>query len=213
MKRVALTVFLLTAGPVLAEPDCHLGLMSGYVFGRSQHQPQGAAPLTDTFEVEGRALGARFGCLASRQRWVYGAAADIMHSQAHGDTQELAPNQNFFAETSFEWLGTVRAVAGWQFTPKSVVYLTGGLAATSVKIRVCSTVSGVCGSTSEKLWGVVGGAGARYRLARRLSLDFEYLVFGFEQKGFSAPGPGFADREGGVNPEAQLVRLGLNFHF
>ena len=213
MHRILAALIALFSAPlVAAEPDCHLGLMTGYVFGRSQHVPAGAQPLSDTFDVEGRALGARFGCLAVRERWVVGAVADIMDSHAHGTQQELPPNQNFFAETSFEWLATVRVVSGYRFSPRATVYLTGGLAASSVKIRVCF-VSGNCGATSEKVWGVVGGAGARYQFARRLSLDIEYLVFGFEQKGFSAPAGGFADREGGVNPEAQLVRAGLNFHF
>jgi opacity protein-like surface antigen len=213
MQRILAALIALFSAPLLAAgPDCHLGVVSGYVFGRSQHVPAGAQPLTDTFDVEGRALGARFGCLAVRERWVVGAAVDIMDSHAHGSTQELAPNQNFFAETSFEWLGTVRLVSGYRASPRATLYLTGGLAASSVKIRVCA-VTGGCGSTSEKVWGVVGGAGARYQFARRLSLDIEYLVFGFDQKGFSAPPGGFANREGGVNPEAQLVRAGLNFHF
>ena len=213
MRRILAVLIALFSAPLMAaERDCHLGIVAGYVFGRSQHVPGGAQPLTDTFDVEGRALGARFGCLAATERWVFGAAADIMDSHAHGRQQELPPNQNFFAETSFEWLGTVRVVGGYRPSPRATVYLTGGLAASSVKIRVCH-VSGSCGSTSEKVWGVVGGAGARYQLARRLSLDVEYLVFGFEQKGFSAPSGGFANREGGVNPEAQLVRAGLSFHF
>jgi hypothetical protein len=74
---------------------------------------------TDTFNVNGRAAGAQFGCLRARDRVVYGAALDLMH---------------------------------------------------------------------------------------------EYLAFAFENKEFPTPAT-FGDRGGGVRPEAQVLRAGLNFHF
>jgi opacity protein-like surface antigen len=62
------------------------------------------------------------------------------------------------------------------------------------------------------MWGVVGGVGAQVRLWRRWSLSAEYLAFGFENKDFPAPVP-FLDRGGGVDPQAQVFRAALNFHF
>jgi len=138
-----------------------------------------------------------------------------MDTNAKGNTQELDPNQNFFAETSFDWIGTMRGVAGYQLDPRIMVYLTGGLAFSGMQIRVCRVsgpFAGSCAGSSANVWGMVGGIGSQLRLSRRWSLNVEYLAFGFENKEFPTPAS-FGDRGGGVRPEAQVLRAGLNFHF
>jgi opacity protein-like surface antigen len=214
MKRVAFIMFLLIAAPAMAQSDCHAGLMAGYVFGRSQHIPDGGVPFTDTFDVHGRGLGAKLGCLAARDRWRYGFAADLMDTSAKGDAQMRDPNQNFFGETAFEWVGTVRAVGGHEFASGWTPYLTGGVAIASLKMRICSVTPAFCVPESQTFWGLVGGAGVQYKPVRRLSLSLEYLYFGFEDKSFPRSGGlVVGDHDVSVNPEAHMVRLGLNFHF
>jgi opacity protein-like surface antigen len=197
-----------------ADLDCHLGLTGGAVFGRSQHVASNGGAYTDTFDVNGRAGGLQSGCLAARGRLRYGAALDLMDTNAKGNTQELAPNQNFFAETSFDWIGTMRAVGGYQLDPRVMIYVTGGVAFSGIQIRVCraSGPFAGCSSSSANVWGLVGGVGSQLRLSRRWSLNVEYLAFGFENKEFPTPVP-FNDRGGGVRPEAQVLRAGLNLHF
>jgi opacity protein-like surface antigen len=213
--RIAFTlVFLLTAAPAMAQSDCHVGLMAGHVFGRSQHIPDGGVPFTDTFDVEGRGLGVKLGCLAARGGWRYGFGADLMDSKAKGDAQLHAPNQNFFGETYFEWFGTVRAVGGYELPSGWSTYLTAGLAVASIRLRSCQFTPASCATETQTFWGLTGGGGVQYRFLRRMSASLEYLYFGFEDKPFRRSGAGVVgDHDISVNPEAHMVRLGLNFHF
>ena len=214
MGRIALIFILLSAAPAMAQSDCHVGLMAGYVFGRSQHVPDGSVPLTDIFNVEGRGVGAKLGCLRARDGWRYGFAADLMDSNAQGQTQMRDPNQNFFSETSFQWLATLRAVGGYELGSGWTPYLTAGVAAASMQMRLCRVTPAFCTTDSQTFWGLVGGAGVQYRLSRRLSANLEYVYFGFEDKAFPKSGALVAgDKDVSVNPEAHVVRLGLNFHF
>jgi opacity protein-like surface antigen len=219
MMFIATLAVALAAGvarPALAaDLDCQVGMSIGGVFGRSQHVNSNRGAFTNTFDVNGRGVAAQFGCLRARDRVTFGAALDYTSTKAKGNTQELPPNQDIFAETSFDWFATMRGIGGYQVDPRIMVYLTGGVAFSGVNIRVC-TVSGpsagTCGVTSENVWGLVGGVGSQFRISRRWSLHAEYLVFAFENREFQRPGP-FNDRGGGVRPEAQIVRAGLNFHF
>jgi opacity protein-like surface antigen len=210
-----LVVALCVVTPAMAaELDCQLGVTGGAVYGRSQHVASNGGAYTDTFNVKGRAAGAQFGCLAARDRLRYGAALDFMHANATGNAQETAPNQNFLSETSFNWIGTMRVIGGYQLDPRVMIYLTGGVAFSGMEIRVCR-MSGPfagCAGSSANVWGGVGGVGTQVRLWRRVSLSAEWLYFGFENKAFPTPA-GFGDRGGGVKPEAQMLRAGLNFHF
>jgi len=197
-----------------ADLECQLGVVAGAVFGRSQHAASNGGNYTDTFDVNGRAAGAQFGCLTARDRVKYGAMLDFMDSNAKGNTQELAPNENFFAETAFNWIATMRAIGGYQVDPRVMIYLTGGLAFSAVEIRVCraSGPFAGCSGSSANVWGAVAGVGSQMRISRRWSLNVEYLGFAFENKEFPTPAT-FGDRGGGVHPEAQVLRAGLNFHF
>jgi opacity protein-like surface antigen len=219
MRLIATLGVALAAAAALpataADLDCQLGLTTGAVYGRSQHVHSSGYAFTDTFDVNGRAGGVQFGCLAARDRVRYGAALDLMDTNARGNSQELDPNQDFFAETAFDWIGTMRAVGGYQLDPRTLVYLTGGLAFSAVQIRVCRVsgpFAGTCAASSANVWGLVGGVGAQVRISRRWSLNAEWLGFGFENKEFPTPAT-FNNREGGVRPEAQVLRAGLNFHF
>jgi len=216
MRFIGTLVLALSVMPALAaDLDCQLGVTGGAVYGRSQHVHSSGYAFTDSFNVNGRAAGVQFGCLAVRDRLRYGAALDLMDTNASGNTQERAPNQDFFAETAFDWIATMRAVGGYQLDPRVTLYVTGGLAFSAVKIRVCAVsgaFAGTCGTSSANVWGVVGGVGTQVRLSRRWSLSAEYLAFGFENKDFPAPVP-FSDRGGGVDPGAQVLRAALNFHF
>jgi outer membrane immunogenic protein len=216
MRVIATLALALCALPAMAaDLDCQLGVTAGAVYGRSQHVHSSGFEFTDAFNVNGRAAGVLFGCVAERNRLRYGAALDFMDTNAAGSQQERPPNEDLFAETSFDWLATMRAIGGYQLDPRVMLYVTGGLAFSGVQIRVCAAsgaFAGTCGTSSANMWGVVGGVGAQVRLWRRWSLSAEYLAFGFENKDFPAPVP-FLDRGGGVDPQAQVFRAALNFHF
>jgi opacity protein-like surface antigen len=202
--------------PALAAEDCQFDLLLGGVWGQSQHTQANGATLTDKFDLRGSAAGAGFGCTwAARGRWVTGFAADWMHTTGNGHAQELAPNTNFTSETDFDWVSTLRLVAGYRNGP-GTLYVTAGGAASPVKAKVCPTgaTNINCAIQSQTLYGVVGGFGAKWQLAKHWSVRSELLFFGFEKRGFLDPPPaGFADRGGGLEPELRLARVGLSFHF
>ena len=216
MKFISTLVLVLCAMPALAEDlDCQFGVLGGEVYGRSQHVHSSGFEFTDPFDVNGPAAGVQFGCLAARDRFRYGAALDWMHTNARGKQQERPPNEDLFAETAFDWLATMRVIGGYQLSPRVTLYATAGLGFSAVQIRVCGVSgppAGVCGTSSANLWGVVGGVGAQVRLWQHWSLSAEYIGFAFEKKDFPAPLP-FLERGGGVQPEAQVIRAALNFHF
>ena len=216
MKFIGTLVLALCALPALGQGlDCQVGVLGGAVYGRSQHVHSSGYEFTDPFDVNGPAAGAGFGCLAARNRFRYGAALDFMHTNAVGNTQERAPTEDLFAETAFDWLATMRVIGGYQLDPRVMLYVTGGLGFSAMKIRVCAVSgpgAGVCGTSSANLWGLVGGVGAQVRLWQHWSLSAEYIGFAFENKDFPAPLP-YLDRGGGVRPEAHVLRAALNFHF
>jgi opacity protein-like surface antigen len=202
------------AMPALAaDLDCQVGVMAGSVFGRSQHVPDGSAPLSDHFNVNGRGVGAQAGCLAARDRVRYGFFGDLMDTNAQGNTQALPPNQqDGFVHTAFDWLGTLRAVGGYDLGSGFTAYLTGGAAAASVQMRLCKGAS--CAPSSQTMWGLAVGGGMQYRLLRRLSTSVEYLYFHFEDKPFPRSGIAVVgDRDVAVNPDAHVLRVALHFHF
>jgi len=200
------------AVPALAtDLDCQFGITAGSVFGRSQHVPEGGAPFSENFNVNGRASGAEAGCLSAGERWRYGFFGDVMETNAQGSAQGLPPNQDAFVHTAFDWLGTLRGVIGYDFGSRLTGYVTGGVAATSVTMRLCKTS---CLVNSQIMWGIAGGAGFQYRLLRRLSASVEYRFVRLEDKPFPSSGAAVVgDHDVSVNPEAQLLLVGLHFHF
>jgi opacity protein-like surface antigen len=210
----ALSVALAAAAAVpalAADLDCQLGVMAGSVFGRSQHVPDESVPLSDHFNVNGRGVGVEAGCLAARDRVRFGFFGDLMNTNAQGNTQGLPPNQDGFVHTAFDWLGTLRAVGGYDLDSRWTAYLTGGVAASSVQMSLCKAS---CSGNSQTMWGIAGGAGLQYRLLRRVSTSVEYLYFHFEDKPFPRSGRAVVgDKDVSVNPEAQVLRVVLKFHF
>ena len=220
MKRiVALGAFVAVFAPVaaFAADDCHVDLLLGGLYGQSQHIHSSATPITDRFDLRGPAAGAGFGCMWSRNRWATGVTADFMHTTGRGHSQDQAPfNTNFTSYTELEWLSTLRLVVGYQSSRGNMIYVTAGGGAAPVKAKVCPNgASGsVCAVESQTLYGLVGGFGAQWRFARHWSVKSEFLIFGFEKRAYmNPPPPGFADRGGGLDPEVQLARIALSFHF
>ena len=79
MRFIGTLVLALSVMPALAaDLDCQLGVTGGALYGRSQHVHSSGYEFTDAFNVNGRAAGVQFGCLAVRDRLRYGAALDLM---------------------------------------------------------------------------------------------------------------------------------------
>lgn len=223
MRPFALIVLLLAAAGAHAQASrtCFIGALAGQAFGQSQHT-SAAGPVTDRFEVSGRTAGLGFGCNWPRAAWVagpqsawlFGVEADLTGADASAAARDLSTvGPTVTSETHFERLATLRARAGFEPSPRLLLYGTAGLGAAWAKAVIASD-AGQRYEEAQKLAGVVVGGGGEYWLGRRVSLKLEYLYFAFAKKAFFDPPPsGFVDRRGGIDPELHVVRLGANFHF
>jgi outer membrane immunogenic protein len=138
------------------------------------------------------------------------------------------------AEMETDWLATARARVGWAFQPGLLLYATGGLAVTN--IRVSNSFSddapeqGVGGSSSNELKaGWTLGGGAEWALARNWSLKAEYLYLNFGSASASSSincGPAVVAACAAFAPpvtpspfstsadlSAHIARVGLNYKF
>ena len=219
-RFAALTVAVvgLAAGPVFAADDCHIDLLGGGVLGQSRHVHSSETPITDRFDLKGRAAGAGFGCTWFGNRWATGVTGDVMRTTGKGHSQDQAPfNTSFTSQTELDWVATLRFVAGYHGGARAnMLYLTGGAAAAPIKATVCplGASGSLCAVQEQTLYGLVAGFGSQWQFARQWSLKGEVLVFGFEKRPYLNPPPaGFADRGGGLEPEVVLARMGLSFHF
>lgn len=136
------------------------------------------------------------------------------------------------ASMSTDWLVTGRARLGWTPQPNVLLYATGGIAVTN--LRVSNTFSdnassqGVGGSSaSETLVGWTLGAGGELALSREWSIKAEYLYLDFGSvttKGSVFCGPAVAAICTGLgfvpspytssaDLSAHVARVGLNYKF
>ena len=125
-----------------------------------------------------------------------------------------------------EWLGTVRARAGYLLTPSLLAYVTGGLAYGSVKGSAVILQTNQpfapgffsAGSTSSIELGGTLGAGAEYKFTPNWSLKAEYLYYdlGKAQKAMSPlsfPALYSSNPTLVAAAKGHIVRAGLNYQF
>ena len=210
-------VATLGCGAALAADDCHIDLLGGGVFGQSRHVHSSGTPITDHFDMKGRAAGAGYGCTWFGNRWATGVTGDVMRTTGKGHSQELPPNTGFTSQTELEWVATLRLVVGYHGGSRAdMLYVTAGGAAAPIKATVCplGASGSLCAVESQTLYGLVAGFGSQWQFAKHWSLNGEVLFFSFEKRPYlQPPPPGFADRGGGLEPEIGLARMVLSFHF
>jgi outer membrane immunogenic protein len=172
--------------------------------------------------------GAQAGYNMQFGSWVAGIEADI--SAVTPGTGRLflteGPIGYTVNQTGNEWFGTVRARAGYLFTPRTLAYITGGLAYGQTR-NASQIVTGPgpiglfafnTGPTGVHA-GWTAGAGLEYMLDPKWSVTAEYkyidlgnaiggaptiIVFNGGQTGvFTSSG----------NFRAHTVQIGVNYHF
>jgi opacity protein-like surface antigen len=223
MRLFFFTLVLLGAACAQAQParTCFIGAVAGQAFGQSQHLSS-SAPVTDRFEFSGRTAGVSFGCNWPRAEWIagpqsawlFGLEADLSGADASAAARDLSTvSPTTTSETRFDRLATLRGRVGFEPRSRLLPYGTGGLGVAWAKAAI-SNDAGQRFEEAQKLVGAVVGGGGEYWVARLVSVRLEYLYFAFAKKAFFDPAPaGFADRQGGIDPELHVVRLGVNLHF
>jgi outer membrane immunogenic protein len=185
---------------------CYIGVNGGWKEGRFREDartPAGTATIpglgTTTFaadsidldrlHTDSGAVGGQIGCRwETADHWVFGVEGDADWTNLHGTVLERTAGTGrsvFIPGDSFDnrarWEASLRGIVGRSFD-KWLLYATGGLAATDVRMSsnfIATTVQGIpfpasSGSESKTLFGWTIGAGAAYAFAPNWDIGAEY---------------------------------------
>ncbi|MDQ0503319.1 outer membrane protein [Xanthobacter agilis] len=143
--------------------------------------------------------------------------AGISGSGSYAGVAQYGPDASGLVDTatgagtitaSIDWLGTVRARAGYLMTPGLLLYATGGLAYGGVSASAVHTLAfadsvpyafptfGGVGGGSQTRMGWTAGGGGEWLLGARWSLKAEALYYNLGSESFAASPVGAIDPEG-----------------
>ena len=123
-----------------------------------------------------------------------------------------------------DWLGTVRARAGWLASQQMLLYVTGGLAYADLENRVTATavnaggfpllVPAGSGKSSEWKAGWTVGGGMEWLMGNKTTLKGEYLYYDLSDTSVTGGSAAFPGSTATYNNEntGHIVRMGLNVH-
>lgn len=175
----------------------YIGLSGGYDFGKTEHGVVGAGlDWSEPFDNEGFLGGATLGWNHQSGNLVFGLESDLSYADIDGELTDCVPS----CITEINWLGTVRARAGYSLD-SVLIFATGGLAVGGAEAS--SFVPGSGGEDTVVGWTV--GAGAEMAISESLSMKAEYLYVDLGDFSY-----GLTDARISNN---SVVRVGLNFHF
>ena len=189
-----------------------------------------SGPLPGSPRADGFVGGGQLGINQRFGSFLAGVEADLSYANLEGSTS--ATGAPFIGgvfhtalQTKLDWFGTVRGRLGVLPTENTLLYVTGGVAFGDVKTSLTATnLLNPCGlgahyctagaSASTSVGWALGG-GAEFALAPAWSLKVEYLHVDFGSKSMTAIDP--ANPGGAITATAKvradLVRVGLNYHF
>ena len=129
-------------------------------------------------DVNGWLGGGHIGYNWQAQRWVYGVEADIQWTGQDGDIAACLGPDCAKASYQLDWFGTLRGRLGYLLEPRSLLYLTGGLAYGHLSADFSASgpsIPTVSVSDSATRAGWVVGGGFEWAFDRSWSLRAEYL--------------------------------------
>ena len=115
----------------------YVGVNAGYGWGRASTDASSTTTIAGvsstvtgnvTADVEGWLGGALIGHNWRSQRWIYGVEADFQWTGQDGDISGCAGLGCATLSYGLDWFGTVRGRLGYLLQPRSLLYVTGGLA-------------------------------------------------------------------------------------
>jgi outer membrane immunogenic protein len=205
------------APPTHSWSGFYAGLNAGVGWSDSKQSIRGGdavgQALIDAFAAAGGATslspdgsgfigGAQLGFNFQSGAFVWGVEADIQGANLDGDassTLAIVPGVvdiNTAVTSKLDWLGTLRLRGGVLVDPKTLIYLTGGLAYGRVEHSWNSDLSIGGGALvfpltggSDRSWetGWTVGGGAELALSRSVTLRGEYLYYDLGDSSYSAP--------------------------
>lgn len=169
-------------------------------------------------------------------QFVVGVEADIQYLDARQRSAHVTTISDEFgagavattAQSSIDWLGTLRARAGYAFD-RTLVYATGGLAYGHAKDSTAIAAAAVdqdgpmfglwSGRRSRTSVGWTLGAGVEYAVTDNLTLKAEYLYYDLGRSRYgvagvvSDPDDEFRGANARRDTSGSIVRAGLNWKF
>ena len=238
--------------PVVSWTGFYVGLNAGYAWGHSDHGSVfscgGSIPLssctydipsnlaavtaaaTGSVNMNGFTGGGQAGYNWQAGTWIYGVEADFNAFNLKGSRAAAGPFpaafSSFAVGTSLDtdWLFTARARLGGLIAPTVLLYATGGLAVTELKLANTfaddfrTPTFGASSHNDTKAGWTVGG-GVEWMLLPRWTVKAEYLYVDFgsvsttlvTNNAFALPFVNSMTTSAGL--KANIVRAGVNYHF
>ncbi len=174
--------------------------------------------------------GVQLGWDTSADRLVFGVEGDIDYSDIQGTPSYSGslrlpsgvsmPGYTISDKQTQNYLATLRVRLGYELSPHSMFYLTGGYAdaqeALSVKLTD-TTAPGkcYCGTTTVGAPGWVEGAGVEWGMGHRMTARVEFLNYNLRMNEFEArltpPPPGPFTYGKDFYFQGDVVRVGVNW--
>jgi outer membrane immunogenic protein len=193
------------------------------------HSAFGAAG-TGSYRADGFTGGLQMGYNLQNGAAIVGWELDfnafsLSGSRSAGGLVPVGGGQSFTTTTTTDtdWLFTARGRLGWAVAPSYLVYVTGGVAVTELKVSnafadtLVPPISGTSSSRSTKAGWVVGG-GLEWAASGNWTIKAEYLYVNFGSVSTNAS----VFESGNTIPNqlttsadlrANIVRAGFNYRF
>ena len=199
---------------------CYIGVEGGGAWGRARDtslDPRFPGEITGPFSLSGVLVGGTVGCNYQVDRIVFGIEGDLSWTNKRGSTFAIPPFlTSSFGEVRESWIGTVRGRLGYAFADRWLLYVTGGLAATTAKLTITDALFGINASESQSKAGWTIGGGVEAALDRNWTAKVEYLYVDYGRIGYFNPsvaiGP-YVLLNQSVRLTDHLFRVGVNYRF
>lgn len=192
-------------------------------------------------DMDGVIAGGQIGYNWQTGNWVWGVEADAQWSDERGSATLLCsatiiggpclPGLTFVPagvtgttvalDQHLEWFGTARLRGGWLATPRTLLYVTGGLA--YGEIETTATISGAIpalvsatGSNSDIRVGWTVGAGIEGMITQNWTAKLEYLYMdlrGFDGGSYSLAPLAAIGAQVDTDFRDHILRVGINYKF
>ena len=203
--------------------------------------PPPGSIVNGTFSMDGVIAGGQAGYNWQTNNWVWGLEGDLQWSDEKGRGNFLcsgtvvggpclpaltflpggAAGTGLALDQHLEWFGTLRARGGILANPKTLLYVTGGLAFGSIKST--ATLAGfnnlgggivAIGSNADVRAGWTVGAGAEFMFSKNWSGKVEYLYMdlGRFENTYVLPAGLIGVRTSSSFTD-HIARVGINYHF
>lgn len=153
----------------------YFGGVSGFVWADGTHDLL-QNDFDGGFKFDGWTAGIRAGHDWQKGAFVYGLVTDFSLSDS-GEKGQGLDDRLDLERIDLDYLGTIRARAGWAFG-HTLVYATGGAAYAGLELYDDGF------SEQKALWGWTAGGGVETFIAEHQSLSLEYLYADFGEKTF-----------------------------